>query len=126
LQYKAINTPLNDPNYSLNRAIALVQAGFIDEGIKIIKSIHERDPRNLDAINTLALLSVDLNRKEEALTYSLKIVELDPWNAVNYLAIGKIHKELGNSVESTAILNKILSFALSDPIAAQAKAELSP
>jgi O-antigen ligase len=126
LQYKAINTPLNDPNYSLNRAIALVQAGFIDEGMTIIKSIHERDPRNLDALNGLALLSVDLNRKEEALTYRLKIAELDPWNAVNYLAIGKIYKELGNSAESTEILNKILSFASSDPIAVQAKAELSP
>jgi O-antigen ligase len=126
LQIDAINTPLNDPNYSLNRAIALVQSGFIDEGINIAISIHERDPRNLDALNGLAILSEDLNKKSEALTYRLKLAEIDPWNAVNYLAIGKIYKEQGDLVESTAMLNKILSFAASDLIAAQAKAELSP
>jgi O-antigen ligase len=126
LQIDAINTPLNDPNYSLNRAITLVQSGFVDEGIKIAVSIHEKDPRNLDALNGLALLSEGLNKKSEALTYRLKITEMDPWNAVNYLAIGKIYKEQGNLDESTAMLNKILSFASSDPIAAQAITELSP
>jgi O-antigen ligase len=126
LQIDAINTPLNDPNYSLNRAIALVQSGFVDEGIMIAISIHERDPRNLDALNGLSILSEDLGKKSEALSYRLKMAELDPWNAVNYLAIGKIYKEQGNLVESTAMLNKILSFASTDPIAAQAKAELAP
>jgi O-antigen ligase len=126
LQIDAINTPLNDPNYSLNRAIALVQAGFIDEGIKIAISIHARDPRNMDALNGLAILSENLNKKTDALDYRLKMAEIDPWNAVNYLAIGKIYKEQGNLIESEAILSKILSFASSDPIAVQAKAELAP
>jgi O-antigen ligase len=126
LQIDAVNTPLNDPNYSLSRAIALVQSGFVDEGIKIAISIHERDPRNMDALNGLAILSENLNKKSDALAYRLKMAELDPWNAVNYLAIGTIYKEQGNSVESTAMLNKILSFASTDPIAAQAKAELLP
>jgi O-antigen ligase len=126
LQIDAINTPLNDPNYSLYRAFALVQSGFVDEGIKIVISIHERDLRNLDALNGLAIFSEDLNKQSDALTYRLKMAELDPWNAFNYLAIGKIYKEQGNLIESAAMLNKILSFASSDPIAAQAKAELSP
>jgi hypothetical protein len=126
IQLNAVNTPLNDSNYSLNRAITLVQSGFVDEGIKIAISIHERDLRNLDALNGLAIFSEDLNKKSDALAYRLKMAELDPWNAVNYLAIGKIYKEQGNLVESVAMLNKILSFASTDPIAAQAKAELSP
>ena len=126
IQLNAINTPLNDSNYSLNRAITLVQSGFVDEGVKIVISIHERDPRNLDALIGLAILSEDLNKKSEALTYRLKMAELDPWNAVNYLAIGNIYKEQGNLIESAAMLEKILSFASSNPIAAQAKAELSP
>jgi O-antigen ligase len=126
LQINAINTPLNDPNYSLSRAFALVQSGFIDEGMKIANDIYERDLRNLDALNGLALLNEGLNKKSEALTYRLKIAEMDPWDAVNFLAIGKIYKEQGNLVASAEMLNKILSFASSDPIAAQAKAELSP
>jgi tetratricopeptide (TPR) repeat protein len=102
-----------------------VQSGFVDEGIKAAINIHERDPRNLAALEALALLTGDLDKKSEALTYRLKIAELDPWDAVNYLAIGKIYKEQGNLVESTAMLSKILSFASADSIAAQAKAELS-
>lgn len=125
LQINAINTPLNDPNNSLNSAIALVQSGFVDEGIKTAISIHERDPRNLAALEALASLTGNLDKKSEALTYRLKIAELDQWDAVNYLAIGKIYKEQGNLVESTAMLSKILSFASSDPIAAQAITELS-
>lgn len=125
LQIDAINTPLNDPNNSLNSAIALVQSGFVDEGIKTAISIHERDPRNLAALEALASLTGNLDKKSEALTYRLKIAELDQWDAVNYLAIGKIFKEQGNLVESTAMLSKILSFASSDPIAAQAITELS-
>ena len=126
LQIDAVNTPLNDPSYSLSRANALVQSNIIDEGMKIAVSIHARDPRNLDALNVLARLNEALNKKSEALSYRLKIAELDPWNAVNYLSIGKIYKEQGNFAESTVMLNKILSFAELDPIATQAKAELSP
>ena len=124
LQLKAINTPLNDANYSLNRAIALLQANFIEEGLSIVEKLHANDPRNLDVLNGLALLSEDLNKDSQALTYRLKMAELDPWNAVNYLAIGKIYKSQGNLAETRLILEKIMSFAAGDPISTQAKLDL--
>ena len=125
LQLKAINTPLNDPNYSLNRAIALLQAGFIQEGLTVVDKLHVNDPRNLDVLNGLALLNEDLKKDSEALTYRLKIVELDPWNAVNYLAMGKIYKSQGNLADARLMLEKIMSFAAGDPISTQAKIDLA-
>jgi O-antigen ligase len=125
LQLKAINTPLNDPNYSLNRAIALLQADFIEEGLAIVEQLHTNDPRNLDILNGLALLSEDLKKDNRALTYRLKMAKLDPWNAVNYLAMGKIYKSQGNLADTKLMLEKIMSFAAGDPISSQAKLDLA-
>jgi len=51
-------------------------------------------------------------------------VLLDPWNAENYLALGKIYKNQGDLTKSNAMLAKILSFASINPIGSQAKEEL--
>jgi hypothetical protein len=128
LQLKAINSPLNDPNYSLSCAIALVRAGFTDEGLAIAKKIYNDDPRNQDALNGLALVSEQINRIPDAVFYRLKMAELDPWNAVNYLELGKDYKVQGEITNSKVMLDKILSFAtgpIGGPIAEQAKTELA-
>lgn len=128
LQMKAINSPLNDPNYSLNCAIALVGAGFIEDGLAIAKKIYNDDPRNLDAINGLALVSEQLGNFPDAIFYRLKMAELDPWNAVNYLELGKDYKASGDPLKSRAMLDKILSFSTGPnggPIADQAKTALA-
>jgi hypothetical protein len=128
LQIKAINSPLNDPNYSLNCAIALVGAGFLEDGLAIAKKIYNDDPRNLDAINGLALVSEQLGNFPDAIFYRLKMAELDPWNAVNYLELGKDYKASGDPLKSRAMLDKILSFSTGPnggPIADQAKTALA-
>lgn len=128
LQYKAINSPLIDPGYALNCAIALVQSGFPDEGLKVAKKIYDKDPRNLDALNGLALISEELNQIPEAIDYRLKMAVLDPWNAVNYLELGRYYKKQGKTNESLATLDKILSFStgpIGRPLAEQAKLDLS-
>ena len=128
LQMKAINSPLNDPSYSLNSALALVGAGFTQDGLAIAKKIYNDDPRNLDAINGLALVSEQLGNFPDAIFYRLKIAELDPWNAVNYLELGKDYKANGDLLKSRAMLDKILSFStgpIGGPIADQAKTALA-
>ena len=52
------------------------------------------------------------------------MAKLDPWNAVNYLALGKDYKTQGDLVKSKEMLDKILSFASNNPIAEQSKTEL--
>jgi O-antigen ligase len=128
LQLNSINTVLNDPSYSLYSAMNLAENGFIDEGVEIITRLHINDPRNLDAINALALINESVNKIPDAIEYRLKIAKLDPWNPVNYLQLGKDYKAQGDSMKSKEMLDKILSFStgvVGDPIAEQAKKELS-
>jgi len=125
LQFKVINSPLTDPSYKLNSAMYLIQNGFVDEGISVTSKILTDDPRNLDAFNGLALTSEQLNKISDAISYREKMAVLDPWSAVNYLALGKDYKAQGDLVKSKAMLDKILSFASNNPIAEQAKTELA-
>ena len=56
------------------------------------------------------------------------MAELDPWNAVNYLELGKDYKVLGDLAKSKAMLDKIMSFATGvhgGSIAEEAKLELA-
>ena len=127
IQLKSINTALIDPSYSLSCAINLFEKGYINEGIEVVKKIYMDDPRNLDAITTLALMYENLDKIPDAIEYRLKISELDPWNAVNYLQLGKDYKAQGNATMSKEMLDKILSFAVGaegGPVAEQAKKEL--
>jgi O-antigen ligase len=125
-QMKVINTPLIDPSYSLSSAMLLIQGGFIEEGLATFRKIHSNDPRNLDAINGLALINEELNNVPQAISYRLKMSKLDPFNAVNYLELGKLYSSQGDLIKSKAMLDKILSFAPDDSIATKAKTELAP
>jgi len=124
-QLKVINDPLNDPTYKLRSAMALVSNGFLDQGLPVVKKIYADNPRNLDALNALILISEQLNQLPDAINYREQMAKLDPWNAVNYLALGKDYKAQGNLVKSKVMLEKILSFASANPVAEQAKTELA-
>jgi tetratricopeptide (TPR) repeat protein len=124
LQFKVINTPLNDPSYKLFAASRLIQGGLVDEGLAEVKKIYLKDPRNLDTLMLFALTFEQLNNLPKAIEYREKIVQFDPWNASNYLALGRYYKLQGNLVKSNAMLDKILSFASTNPIAKQANDEL--
>ncbi len=128
LQLKSIDSVLNDPSYSLESAKSLVEYGFMDEGVETVKKLHDNDPRYQDAITALALIYEKYNQIPVAIEYRLKITKLDPWNALNYLQLGKDYKAQGDLVKSKEMLEKILSFAtgvIGGPIAEQAKKELS-
>ena len=125
LQFQVINVPLADPSYKLVAASRLIQAGFIDEGLSEVKTILKADSRNLDALKILAMTYEQINNLPEAILYREKLGELDPWNAANYLALGKIYRVQGDSIKSKAMLDKILSFASENQIAQQAKIDLA-
>jgi O-antigen ligase len=125
LQLKVINTRLIEPANKLTAAMYLIQGGFTDEGMLVIKKILVDDPRNLDALNGIALTSEQLNNIPDAIACRENMAKLDPWNAANYLALGRDYKAQGDLVKSKEMLDKILSFASNNPIAAQAKTELA-
>jgi O-antigen ligase len=124
LQLKVINTPLNDPTNKLIAASRLLQSGFIDEGLQEVYKLYSGNPRNLDTLNLLALTFEQLNNTTKAIEFREKIVPLDPWNAENYLALGRLYKAQGDLAKRNDMLAKILSFASTNPIGSQAKKEL--
>ena len=124
LQLKVINTPLNDPTYKLYAASRLIQSGFVNEGLIEVKKINLKDPRNLDALLLLALTYEQLSDFPNAIIYRENLAKLDPWNAPNYLELGRNYKAISNLVKSQEKLDKILSFAPNGPIAEQASKEL--
>ena len=67
-----------------------------------------------------------LNKISEAIRYRDKISNLDPWNAANYLALGKDYKAQGDLIKTKEMLDKILSFASGKQVADQAKIDLAP
>ena len=122
----AINTSLIDPTYKLTAAMKLVAGGYVDEGLAVAEQISQNDPRNLDALNSIATVNEYINKLSIAITAREKISALDPWNAANYLQLGKNYKVQGDLVKSSQMLEKILSFASNHPISEQAKIELAP
>lgn len=125
LEFQTVYTKLIDPTYKLNSAMLLINNGFPTEGLDILKELLKTDPRNQDALNGIAIVSEQLGYEDDAINARSRIIELDPWNAVNYLALGKIYKTKGDFINSKVMLDKILSFAGADPIAVQAKSELA-
>jgi len=122
---RTINTHLNDPTYKLTAAMNLAQSGFIEEGLTEVLKIHTENPRNLDALNILVRTYEQTNKIPEAIIYREKISQIDPWNADNYLSLGKNYKAQGDLIRTKDMLDKILSFAAGKEIAEQAKIDLA-
>jgi hypothetical protein len=126
LNLKAINTPLNDPSYVLLAAMNLSQGGFIDEGLLEVKKVHDKNPRNLDALRILARTYEQINKIPEAIIYREKISQIDPWDATNYLSLGKAYRAQGDLIKTKQMLDKIVSFASGNEVAERAKIDLAP
>jgi tetratricopeptide (TPR) repeat protein len=113
-----------DPVYKANLASYLVVAGFTAEGMKVLQELNNYDPRNLDTLLLLSEFSERLQRNDLAITYRLNISKLDPWNAKNYLALGKLYKSTGQIDLMNQILDQINSFASQTPEGKQANLDL--
>lgn len=125
LAIKTINTPLIDDQYKVMTASYLGAMGFPNESMDLLNRLYASDPRNLDTLNLLASFNQQLGKYQDAIKNRKEIAKLDPWNAENYLVMGRYYKELGDKSNMQITLDKILSFASSDPIAATAKSELT-
>lgn len=124
LNLQNINAPLNNSSYRLTSALNLANLGLIEESLSGAKKILEVDSRNLDVLNSLAQIYEQSGRIPEAIDIRTKISQLDPWNAKNYLQLGKNYKTQGDQVRVEEMLAKVLSFAATHSVGIQAKSEL--
>ena len=120
---QVLNGKLTPTEYKNLAAVNLLRIGQKDKALQILNDTLNSDPRNLD---TLAVL-VDLNEKNgnynSAIYYRNQIAKYDPWNAQNYLGLAQLYKVSNDLINMKMMVDKILSFASSDPIAEVAKKE---
>ena len=100
------------------------EMGYREEALNELEAIIKQDPRNLDTLLILAVGYEQIRNFEKGIGYRKQIAKYDPWNAQNYLALGVVYKYIQDYSSMQAMLDKILSFAASDPIAKTAKTEL--
>jgi tetratricopeptide (TPR) repeat protein len=108
---KTFSLQFNDPNYKMQTAAYMVNAGLKDEGLLRLRQINSDNPRNLDVLNMLAEYSEIYGLTYDAIEFRSKISVLDPWNAKNYLRLGNLYKFNGEKIKMLEIKDKILSFA---------------
>ena len=100
------------------------QYGEQKESIRVVNELVENNPRNLYALDAVALLSREINDPTAEIQARKSISRLDPWNAKNYLELGRDYKLIGEFTEMERCKKIILEFAANTPEASIALTEL--
>jgi len=108
---KTINFPWVNPIYKATAASYLVNFGYVDQGLLVLNEVVKNDKRNAEAIGLLADYYTQLKKYDLAIANRVSLSKLDPWNAANYLELGRLYKQAGNFEKMNTVKNKILSFA---------------
>jgi hypothetical protein len=116
--------PVADPNYRLDSALAMIDAGFFDEGFQEVKNLEELHPRNDYILIALSELSELQNDSKSAIDYRIKLATVDPFNAKNYLRLLVLYKATGDLVQASAMQIKIDSLFPDSEISLDAQKEL--
>jgi len=118
------NMPLIDPNYKFQAAKRTALTGKKDEAMSQLKELNKYDPINLDYLLAIAELSENMGDYEYSIVKRNEIAQLDPWNAKNYLELGRNYKLVSEFVEMEKCKKIILEFASNTPEASIAMTEL--
>jgi len=108
---KTINTPLVEPYYKFTSATYLITTGYVQEGMDVLRKLHSSDPRDLDILRNLGEYEIQLGNDVQAIEYFEQIAKLDPWNAHNYLSLGRLYKKSGDFSKMNQMKEKIAAFA---------------
>ena len=122
---KALDAKFINNDYRNIVITALFQMGYTNEALNQLLMINRSDPRNLDTLVLLATSYEQLSNYTDAIKYRKEIVKYDPWNAQNYLGLAQLYKRTNDPQNMMLMVDKILKFAGSDPIAEVAKKEFS-
>jgi O-antigen ligase len=113
-----------DPYYKYQAALALADIGELLKSFDVVNGLHLSDSNNLDYLEWLANYYEKNQDFKKAIYYRSLISKYDPWNASNYLILGKLFKQIGDLESMNQMREKILSFASSNYIGKFAAEEL--
>jgi O-antigen ligase len=117
--------PLSDPNYRLDCALAMIDAGFTDEGISEINKLEKAYPRNEYVITALSELSEQQSDLPAAIDYRVKLAIIDPYNAKNYLRLLVLYKGIGDLGQANVMQAKINELFPNSQFSAEAQSKLA-
>ena len=124
LTTKAFNTILIDPSYKLRLADLLATTQAIDPALIEIEKLNQSDPRNLDVLKVYASILEFEKSFDQAIKLRKQIVKYDPWNASNYLDLGRNYKSIEDWANMESMRLKVISFAPQSNEAKLASVEL--
>lgn len=121
---KLLGNPLADPNYRFLASIYLANMGLTDQALSTLLILNREDPRDLNVLLALSEFEKNKGNFQEAIHYRVEISKLDPWNAENYLELGRIYVSIGDFKSAVEMKSKIMDFASNTSISQQAEEEL--
>ncbi len=121
---KFFTLPFNNINYQNQVGVYLASSGYPNQAVELLKRALDKTPNSLDTLNVLANIYESAMQPSFAIPYRVRIAELNPWNAKNYLQQGKNYRDIGDFGKMEEMLVKIRSFASSNEVYDIALAEL--
>lgn len=106
-----LESKIADPNYKIQIAYNLFDSGEQKESIRVANEVSINNPRNLYALDAVALLSREINDPKAEIQARKSISKIDPSNGKNYLQLMILYKAAGDLTNAQLMLDKILSFA---------------
>jgi O-antigen ligase len=107
---KTVQLNLTEPAYKIASANYLAASGFSEKALEILYEQIEADPRNLDALNSIAEINERSGNIGQAIKARESIVEFDPYNTRNLLQLGREYKFTQKFNDMERIRNQIIGF----------------
>ncbi len=103
---KDVENQVNE-NFSIEKAIELVEGENPMEGIFMLRDIIDKNPENTDALYYLGVLSLQTAQYENAAKRFNQIISIDSSDKRAYLQLGISNYNLGNKEKADSLFNII-------------------
>ena len=103
---KDVENQVNE-NFSIEKAIELVEGENPMEGIFMLRDIIDKNPENTDALYYLGVLSLQTAQYENSVKRFNQIISIDSSDKRAYLQLGISNYNLGNKEKADSLFNII-------------------
>ena len=124
LVLKSLQVKPTEPKFRFMAARHFFEAGMNEQAEAQLKLAIANDPREFESRDTLAAYYEQVGKQDLALPIRKYIVTIDPFNAINLLALGRDLKATGDLSGAREIVDKIAAFAPDSEELKSAKSEL--
>jgi tetratricopeptide (TPR) repeat protein len=121
---KTINGRFLEPRFKFLTSINYFSMEKSENGVEILTLEMSRDPRNQDLLNALAFHYGLVKDNYQAINLRNRIANLDPYNAQNYLELGRLYKLVGDYQKMNVAKDRILGISNNIEEAKLARTEL--